>query len=363
MSIVDVSWVLLGLVLLAGGAELLVRGASSLASALRIPRLIIGLTIVSYGTGMPELFVGANAALEDQASLAVGSVLGSNVFNVLAVLGLSALAMPLIVSSRLVRLDVPFMIIVSVGLLLLSLDKHLGRGDGVIMLVALAVYTIFLFVRGRSETKETPETTDSSRAQKRMPSILFKNLLLVGAGFLLLGLGANWLIGGATVIARDIGVSELIIGLTLVAAGTSMPELATSITASLRGQQDLAVGNVVGSNIFNILGVLGFSSLISSSWLRVEDAAFNFDIPVMIAVSAACLPIFFTGYAIVRWEGALFFGYFIAFILYLSFRASDHDALGEFSAVMIAFAFPLTFVTIAVVVIREILEKRRKAPT
>jgi cation:H+ antiporter len=175
-------------------------------------------------------------------------------------------------------------------------------------------------------------------------------LMLVGLGLLVLG--ARWLVEGAVAIARAVGVSELVIGLTIVAAGTSLPEVATSIIASVRGERDIAVGNVVGSNLFNILSVLGVTAVIAPSGVRVAPAILSFDLPVMIAVSVACLPIFFTGNMIARWEGALFFGYYLAYTGYVILAATQHDVLPVFSCIMMAFVIPLTVVTLTIVTVR-----------
>ena len=355
--LLDVIWIIAGLALLVWGAELLVRGASWLAAAFRVPPLIIGLTIVSFGTGAPELVVGVSAALEDSPSIAVGNVVGSNVINVLAVLGLSAIVAPLAVGSRLVRLDVPIMIGVSVALLLMALNERIGRVEGAILVVSFFAYTAFIITRRR----DAPDPESGAPAPpQRTVMALARSLALAGGGGAILAVGANWLVDGATEVAIEIGVSELIVGLTVVAVGTSLPELATSVMAAARGQRDIAVGNVIGSNIFNILAVVGSSALVRSGGLEVDTSAINFDIPVMLAAAIACLPVFFTGGRIDKWEGWLFFGYFLAYILYLVLRASDHDALDAFNLVMVVFAFPLTFATLLVVSVREWMGRREK---
>ncbi len=177
-------------------------------------------------------------------------------------------------------------------------------------------------------------------------------MALIAGGLALLVLGSRWLVEGAVALAQVLGVSELVIGLTVIAAGTSLPEVATSVVASIRGERDIAVGNVIGSCLFNVLAVLGLSSVFSADGILVAAAALRFDIPVMIAVSVACLPIFFTGYQIARWEGALFLAYFAGYTLYLILGAGQHDALPAFSAVMGMFVLPLTAVTLAVLAIR-----------
>ena len=185
------------------------------------------------------------------------------------------------------------------------------------------------------------------------------NVIYVVAGLGLLVLGARWLVEGAVTVAQHFGVDELIIGLTIIAAGTSLPEVATSIIASVRGERDIAVGNVVGSNLFNILGVLGLSSIVAPEGLPVSAAALHFDIPVMIAVAVACLPIFFTGHLIARWEGAFFLTYFVAYTLYLVLTAAEHAALPLFSKAMVWFVIPLTGLTLLVVTLRAVVKRER----
>jgi cation:H+ antiporter len=340
-----------GLVLLVTGAELLVRGASRLAAALGIPQLVIGLTVVAFGTSAPELAVSVRSALAGQADLALGNVVGSNIFNVLVILGISALAAPLVVSRRVVRLDVPIMIAASVLLLLLAMDGGIGRGEGVLLLAGIAGYTLFLLRWQRRDTVDAAGPATPA-GPPGMPAVLRQGALAAG-GLVLLVIGSRWLVAGATAIADGWGVSDLVIGLTVVAAGTSLPELATSVVATIRGQRDIAVGNVVGSNIFNILAVLGASALVAPAGLRVVPAALAFDIPVMIAAAVACMPILFRTHTIARWEGALFLGWFAAYTAYLVMHAADHPVLPAFRTAMAIFVLPLTAVTLLVVVSRR----------
>lgn len=348
MDILTIGLFLIGLVLLIGGAELLVRGASALAAALRISPLVIGLTIVAYGTSAPELAVSVQSGVAGQGDLALGNVVGSNIFNVLLILGLSATIAPLIVSRQLVRRDVPLMIGVSFVFLLLALDGGISRLDGLLLFAGAISYTAYTVIQSRREPQPPANTTASERPPAPWPVQVA--LLVVGLGMLVLG--SRWLVNGAVAFAEALGVSELIIGLTIVAAGTSLPEVATSVLASLRGERDIAVGNVVGSNIFNLLSVLGLTALVSPAAIPVSGAALAFDIPVMLAVALACLPIFFTGYVIARWEGLLFLGYYVAYTLYLILNATQHAALPLFNTVMLLFVLPLTAITLLVVAIR-----------
>jgi cation:H+ antiporter len=345
-----------GLGLLVVGAEWLVRGASRLAAALGISPLVIGLTVVAYGTSAPEMAVSVKSAWAGQPDLALGNVVGSNVFNVLLILGASATITPLLVSSQLIRLDVPIMIGLSVLTLLLAGDGSIGRLDGAILFAGAVAYTVFQIRQSRKESAAIRDEYAQEYGKKR--SSTAANLAIVAVGLVLLVLGSRWLVSGAVAFAQALGVSELVIGLTIVAAGTSLPEVATSILAAVRGERDIAVGNVVGSNIFHILAVLGLSGLVAPGGLPVSPAVVTFDAPVMIAVAIACLPVFASGAVIARWEGALFLFYYAAYTAYLVLAAQQHDALPAFSAVMQLFVLPLTAVTLAVVGFRAWRERR-----
>ena len=345
-----------GLIFLIVGAEALVKGASRLAVVFGISPLVIGLTVVAFGTSSPEFAVSMKAALSGQASIAVGNVVGSNIFNVLFILGLSAIIVPLVVAQQLVRLDVPLMIGLSFIVLVFALDGIFSRIDGLMLVTTLAVYISFLIYQSRKkdvhvQDEYAKELKSESRANSSWP----KNIVFVIGGLALLVLGSRWLVDGAVSFAQYMGVSELVIGLTIVAAGTSLPEVVTSVIAAIRGERDIAVGNVVGSNIFNIMGVLGMASIVAPTGIEVSAAITRFDIPVMIVVAFACLPIFFTGGVISRQEGALFLGYYVAYTLYLILAAAHHDALPTFSSVMLYFVIPLTVVTILILGGREIL--------
>lgn len=358
--------------LLLVGAESLVRGAAKLAGLLGISPLIIGLTIVAYGTSAPELAVSVQSTLAAQGDIALGNVIGSNIFNVLVILGLSSLVAPLPVAQQLIRLDVPIMVGISGLLLLFSLDRVLQPSDGIIFLLGSVVYTLFLVYQSRKETDAKVQSEyDREYGSTPVSGLTWMiNLVYMAFGLVALVGGSRLFINGAVSIAQALGVSQLVIGLTIVAAGTSLPELATSAVATLRGERDIAVGNVVGSNIFNILTVLGVASVVSGSGIPIPNAVLNFDLPVMVAVSVACLPIFLTGNVISRWEGGLFSGYYVAYTAFLILRAADHENLGLFSHVMLLFVIPLTVITLALVVLtwwpkrhRVEVEQESKFPT
>lgn len=348
---------LAGLVALVAGAELLVRGASKLALSFGISPLVVGLTIVAFGTSAPEVAVSVGAVLGGRTDIAIGNVVGSNIFNVLFILGLSAVITPLVVNIQLIRQEVPIMVGASLLLLALTLDGGLSMLESALLFGLLLAYTVFLVRQSRAETQAAQDEF-AAEAKPAAPgawdSRLPVQLALIAAGLGLLVLGSQWLVDAAVVFAKALGVSDLVIGLTIVAAGTSMPEVATSITAAIKGERDIAVGNVVGSNTFNILGCLGVSGLFTGSGgLVMSPALLNFDIWVMIAVALACLPVFLTGREIARWEGAVFLGYYAAYVAYLILAAQQHDALDPFSAVMMGFVVPITVVTLVVALLRR----------
>jgi len=346
---------IVGLLFLIVGAEALVRGASRLAAVLGLSPLVIGLTVVAFGTSSPELAVSIKAAVSEQGSIAVGNIVGSNIFNVLFILGLSGLIVPLVVLRKLVRFDVPVMIALSVLVLILSLDERFGRVDGFVLFGALVVYVSFLILQSRGENVEAKEEyAREFGTAKAARGAWVRDTALVLGGLVLLVVGSRWLVDGAASFAHRLGVSELVVGLTIVAAGTSLPEVVTSAVAAIRGERDIAVGNVVGSNIFNLMGVLGLASIVAPSGIEVSSAVVGFDMPVMIGAALICLPIFFTGGLISRREGGLLLGYYVAYTTYVVLAASHHDALPGFSAAMLYVVIPLTLVAVVLVALREI---------
>lgn len=361
---------LAGLVFLVAGAESLVRGASRLAAAAGISPLIIGLTIVAFGTSAPELAVSVASVMDGQADIALGNVVGSNIFNVLFILGLSALIIPLVVDQKLVRFDVPLMVAVSALLLLFGLDGRISRLEGAILSVGLVAYTTWCILTGRNEAPEVQQeyssefgTTDGQDSRGHGPVGSGKMRLLrqtgqIAIGLVLLVVGSRWFVHGAVELARWFGVNELVIGLTIIAAGTSLPEVATSIIAAIRGERDIAVGNVVGSNIFNILAVLGVAAVLAPDGVAVATQVLQFDIPVMIAVALACLPIFISGHTIVRWEGLFFLVCYVLYTVALVLIAVSSPLLPAYRSLMLSFVVPITALTLCVVSWRLIRESR-----
>jgi cation:H+ antiporter len=299
-----------GLIILTLGGDLLVRGGSGLAARLGVSPLVIGLTVVAFGTSAPELAVSLKAAINGQADIAVGNVVGSNIFNVVFILGISALIIPLAVHENLLKFDVPVMILASLLFALFGWDGELSRTEGSLLFLMIFVYLFRTLKLGQK-----PDLDPELVIEGKKKSVFFLVTLIV-IGLVALVFGAKTFLSGAIEIARLIGISELVIGLTIVAAGTSLPEVAASVMAAIKGERDMAIGNVVGSNIFNILVVLGLSSIITP--IKVSAAAMSFDIPVMIAIAVLCYPIFWSNKEISRKEGASFlliYGLYVGYLL------------------------------------------------
>lgn len=361
MELLDVARILVGLVLLVGGGELLVRGAAALAVRLGISPLIVGLTVVSIATSAPEFAVTLGAVLDDRPDLAVGNVVGSNIANILFILGIASLVLPLAVKVQLVRFDVPAMVVMSGVFVLLARDGQISPQDGGVLLALIVAHTVTTVVLGkRSESTKQRRGVPSSDAVAPSHGIgICLGLVVVGVA-LLVG-GAQLLVGGAVAIAAGLGISELVIGLTVIAIGTSLPELAASVIAALRGQRDLAVGNVVGSCLANLGLVLGLPAILAADGLPVAGAAIALDLPLMLAAAVALAPVAFTGFVVNRAEGALYLGLYVAYVLYIVLDATGHDALDGFTTVMVAFVLPLvafTLVATAVFEWRRIVSRR-----
>lgn len=346
-----------GLALLVVGANALVSGASKLALSFGLSPLVVGLTVVAFGTSAPEMAVSASAVLAGQSDVAVGNVVGSNVFNILAILGLSALIVPLSVHVQVIRQEMPIMIGAALLFLAFALDGSVSFIEGAILFGLLIAYTVFLVIQARRAPPE--ETADyASEIKAAEPGGLmskwYVQIWFVVAGLIMLVQGANWLVDSAVVFARALGLSEVVIGLTIVSIGTSLPEVAASLAAAFKGERDMAVGNVVGSCAFNTLGCIGLGGLVAgTAGMSVASSVLNFDLWVMLAAFFACLPVFITGREIARWEGGLFVGYYAAYVAFLILRAQEHDALEAYSSAMLTFVLPLTIVTLVVVSVRQ----------
>lgn len=345
---------ILGLAALVMGAELLVRGAGRLATTVGISPLVVGLTVVAFGTSAPEIAVSVNAALSGNTDLAVGNVVGSNIFNVLFILGISALITPLVVHAQIIRQEIPILIGSCLLLFAICSDDRIGPTEAAMLLAALAAYTVFLIMQSRKESQAIQDEYAAENVkQSNWDKPIVVQIVLIIAGLGLLVQGSEWLVDAAVIFAKLLGVSDIVIGLTIVAAGTSMPEVATSIMAAIKGERDIAVGNVMGSNTFNILGGLGITGLLAPAGVVVPASVMNFDLWVMLAVSFACIPVFLTGREIARWEGAVFLVYYIAYVTYLILASQQHAALNAYSTAMMSFVVPITVVTLVAVMIRR----------
>jgi cation:H+ antiporter len=343
----------LGLGALVLGADVLVRGAARLALGWGLSPLVIGLTVVAFGTSAPEFAVSVGAALDGRTDIALGNVVGSNIFNILGILGLSALILPLRVDLQIIRQEVPVMIGAALLLTLLCLDGRIGRLDGALLFGAVVAYTVYLVRQARTPQAGEADSgyaTELGRATATRPAL---SAAMVAGGLALLVAGADALVTAATGFARTLGLSELVIGLTIVAIGTSLPELATSLMAAVRGERDIAVGNVIGSCTFNVLGCLGLTALVADAGVAVPASVMRFDLWVMLAATLACLPIFITGRSIARWEGAVLLSYYVAYTAYLLLAAQQYDGIAVFSEVLISFVAPLTLVALIASLMRS----------
>lgn len=334
-----------GLVLLVAGAQLLVRCAEHIAAKLKVRPLLIGLTVVAMGSSAPQMTVSLQAAFNDTADIAVGSVIGSNTFNILVTLGLSALIIPLRVSRQLVRLDIPLMILASALVFTLALNHQLDRLDGFLLLGGLLAYLLLLLHQSRHSGHHHPH-------HDRPPTSWLRTLSLMGCALLLLGVAGHLLLGAALEVASELGLSERIIGLTIVAVSTSLPELATSLIAAFRGQREIAVGNVIGSNVFNLLGVLGLTALLAPSPLSVSPNALAFDLPVMLGVAALCLPVFYSGYRVTRVEGLLFLGLYLAYGLHVVSFTTGMPLASKLEHLMLLYILPALLVGVLLNAVR-----------
>ncbi|MDD2049004.1 calcium/sodium antiporter [Pseudomonas putida] len=326
-----------GLLLLIAGAELLVRSALRVASSLQVRPLIIGLSLVAFGSSAPQLTVSLQAAYTGAPDVAVGSVIGSNIFNILVTLGLAALIIPLRVSRQLVRLDIPVMIGASLLVYLLALNELLGRLEGALLLLGLLAYLAILWHQSRHHARTFP--APGPRPQQGA-GFWITSLLLMLTGLGLLSAAGHLLLEAAVEVASDLGLSERVIGLTVVAVCTSLPELATSLIAALRGEREIAVGNVIGSNLFNLLAVLGLTAVVAPEPLSISPNALDFDLPVMLGVAALSLPVFYSGYRVTRAEGLVFLGLYLAYGLHVVAFTTGMPLATRLEKLMLFYALP-----------------------
>ena len=352
---------IIGLIVLILGADLLVRGASKIAAAAGIPPLVIGLTIVAIGTASPEIAVSLQAASLGQGSLTLGNVLGSNIFNILFVLGVTALVAPIVIAEQLIRFDAPIMVGVSLLALGLTVDGKLGVFDGVILITGFIAYTVFALRQSRKESAKVHKeyAREFADTEKHTAWNTTRNILFMVIGLGLLVLGARWLVDSATTMAKAAGISELVIGLTIVAVGTSLPEVATSIIAALKGESDIAVGNAIGSNIFNLLGVLGVSGVLAPEGITVTTRVLTLDFLVMVFVALVCIPVFYVDDNVSRGEGVLFLSYYVLYTTYLILETSKSSILSAIT-LFVSFYIPLTFIGLIMFTVRARRLKKNK---
>lgn len=304
---IDIAYILFALLLLFAGAEGLVKGSASIAVRAGLSPLMAGLTIVAFGTSSPELVVSIKAALSHQGDISVGNVVGSNTFNIGVILGLTALICPIPVHLQIIKIDAPIALGIAVLLPFLLIDQSLGRVEGLVLFAGIVSYTWMNVRFGRSSVSERP-ADDSMPPMSRHWSI---DAAFILAGLGLLVLGSRLLVDHAVILATALGISQAVIGLTIVAAGTSMPELATSVVAAFRRQPDIAIGNVVGSNIFNLLGILGLTSLVTP--LHAPGIS-GLDYMVMIVFTVLLIPLLYTGRLLHRLEGAALLAFYICYL-------------------------------------------------
>ncbi len=312
---------LLGLAVLIVGSELLVRGGSRIAAMLGISPIVVGLTVVSIGTSFPELAVGIEAGLQGNGAIAVGNIAGTNIVNLLLILGLTAVLHPLKFELTTLRLDLPSMVIAALTLLFMGFDGELSRVDGGIMVLLAIGYTVLVVRSARVQSAAVRREFSQEFAVPARPRAgrreFWVNLTALLGGIIIIVVGAQWLVDGAVQLAQLIGASDAFIGLTVVAIGTSAPELVTAIVATVRGERNIAIGNLIGSSTYNILLILGVTALVPSGGIPVSPALAFIDIPVMTAVVIACVPLFLTRRGINRYEGVAMIAVYLVYLVYL----------------------------------------------
>jgi cation:H+ antiporter len=348
--VLTIVWFIFGLASLIWGAEILVRSASKLAVSLGVSKLVIGLTVVAFGTSAPELAVGIEAGINNQPDILLGNVVGSNLTNTLLILGLSALIIPLNVHKNLIRFDLPVMIAATLLLMILSFNNILTFWECILLVVCLFLYLYALIRFSGKATLTEQELLDAGSP--------WLNGLLAILGLIMLIAGARWLVESATIFAEMAGVSELVIGLTIVAIGTSLPEIVTSILAAVRGEKDLAVGSIVGSNILNIFSVIGISGLFIAG-IPVQDSLICIDLVVLLGISVLCAPFFFSGNIISRLEGGVLFSGYLLYLFYLYLDSIQSDMMVMFANIVLFGLVPLVVLIALLELFREL---KKSAP-
>ncbi|HKK24163.1 MAG TPA: calcium/sodium antiporter [Gracilimonas sp.] len=335
---------ILGLAVLIGGAELFLRAVDKFGAAWSVSPVVMGLTVVAFATGAPELAISLQAAIDGKPDLVLGNILGSNVANILLILGIAGLVHPLKITNRIIKVDVPMVIMASTLLFILAIDGLLSPLDGGIIFMGLILYSIFMYFQIKKDRKQNKrkKSEEVKLDEPVTPQFYGKYILLLLGGLVFIVLGSRWMVASAVEIAGILGISELIIGLTIVSIGTSLPEVATSVSAVRHGDSDTAVANVMGSNLYNILLTLSLTVLIAPGAIDVSQEAINLDLPIMLIVAIACLPLFWPGKELGRKEAIGFLFYYVAYMTYLVFLAMEHPFKETMEVIMVWGIFPIT---------------------
>lgn len=351
--ILPIIWFIAGLIALVGGAEILVRAVTKLAAQIGISKLLISLTVVALGTSAPELAISIQAGINGETDIMIGNIIGSNISNTLLILGLAALVIPIKVNISLIKIDTPIMIGATLLVFFFALNGFISFWECLALSLLLVIYMIFLARQGGPDV-----VTPIKKPEKKLSSTIIYIALCI-VGFILLIVGARWMIDSAIIFAEWAGVSELVIGLTVVAIGTSLPEVVVVLVAALKKERDIAVGSIIGSNILNLLLVLGVSGLFIDGAIPVQSVLLQFDIPVLIAASLLCIPIFYTGFRIERWEGGILLFFYLSYLFYLYLSNTGHSWLEGFTNLMIYFALPVIGLILFIVTLLEMKKRSR----
>ncbi len=353
-----------GAILLILGSGLLVRGASGLVTRIGLSLEMIGVIVIALGATMPVLATSAIASYRGESGLAVGTIVGSNIFGVLFILGLSALLTPLTAAARLIRLDVPLVVLVSLAVLGLAWKGYIGRADGVGLVIAALAYVGWTAFLGRGET--SPVREDLAQLVRsgplQSPRSLIVQVILGVTGLGLILLGAYCLVRGVADLADLLKIDSRLAGLTALAIGASLPTLIAAIWFSARGRRHIALGTIIGSNILNSLAVLGIAALVASEMLKVPSAAIRFDIPVMIAASILCIPIICRGCVVTRWEGVLFLACYAAYFTYLVLQIVVPGTVKAFDKLVIMVVIPATIILVMIGILKVLRHRRPARP-
>jgi len=342
---------IIGLVTLIGGAELFLKSVDKFGLAWSVSPVVMGLTVVAFATGAPELAISLQAAADGRPDLVLGNILGSNIANILLILGIAGLVKPLRITNRIIKIDVPVVIATSVLLYLLAMDGLLTLTDGLIIFSGLIAYSIFMYTQIKKDRDANKKKSADKKPKLDEPlTTLFygKYIFLLLGGLVLIVMGSRWMVEAAVEIADILGISELIIGLTIVSIGTSLPEVATSLSAVRKGDSDTAVANVMGSNLYNILLTLSLTIIVAPGALTVSPDALNLDLPFMIIVACACLPLFWPAKELNRPIAAGFLIYYALYLGYLVLISMGHPLVETMEWGMIWIIIPATFLVVVI---------------